>query len=278
MNPSPEQVKNTSSGPVIQRADWDGALKEQRATSAEVILKAALQKSPSGGSGAFLGLADDGQRYWIKPLNNAQGERVPITEKIVGRMGHLLGAPTCEIRTILISEEFAGWEFRPSRKLEPGIAHASLHVEHAIFTRTLDHRMDDDNSRRYAFLFALYDWCWGGDAQGLLAVKDENRFYSHDHGWYLPPEGKTWTIADLDANVDVPHELSTKHNDIGASAAEEVARVLEGVTKNVLQGALAAIPSVWPVTDEELEWTGFFFEKRASMVAERLRQRFRRES
>lgn len=278
MNPSPEHANKPPSVPVVQRADWDGAFKGQRPTNAEVILKVALQKSSSGGSGAFLGLADDGQRYWIKPLNNAQGERVPITEQIVGRMGNFLGAPTCEIRTIFISEEFAGWEFRPSRKLETGIAHASLHVENAIFTRALDHCMDDDNSRRYAFLFALYDWCWGGDAQGLLAVKDENRFFSHDHGWYLPPEGKTWTVADLDANVDVPHELSTQPNGIGASAAEEVARVLEGVTKNVLQDALAAIPSAWPVTDEELEWAGFFFEKRASMVAERVRQRFRRAS
>ena len=193
-------------------------------------------------------------------------------------MGNILGAPTCEIRTISISEEFAGWEFRPGRTLEPGIAHASLHVEDAIFTRGLDRRMDDDNSRRYAFLFALYDWCWGGDAQGLLAAKDENRFYSHDHGWYLPPEGPNWTAADLAAQVDTPHELSTSPNGIGASAAEEVARKLEATESDMLQNALAGIPSVWPVTDDELEWVGFFFEKRAPIVAQRVRQRFRRTS
>lgn len=278
MNPAPEHSKTTRALPVIQRADWNGLLNGQRATTAEVALKAALQQSRTGGSGAFLGLADDGQRYWIKPLNNAQGERVPITEQIVGRIGNLLGAPTCENRTIAISEEFAGWEFRPGRTLEPGIAHASLHVEHAIFTRALNHRADDDNSRRYAFLFALYDWCWGGDVQGLLAAKDENRFYSHDHGWYLPPEGKTWTVADLDANADVPHELPTNPNGIGASVAEEVAASLEAAKRSALQKALAGIPSVWPVNDDELEGVGFFLEKRAPIVAQRIRQRFRRAS
>ena len=118
----------------------------------------------------------------------------------------------------------------------------------------------------------------GGDVQGLLAAKDENRFYSHDHGWYLPPEGKTWTVADLDANADVPHELPTNPNGIGASVAEEVAASLEAAKRSALQKALAGIPSVWPVNDDELEGVGFFLEKRAPIVAQRIRQRFRRAS
>ncbi|MCH8113676.1 MAG: hypothetical protein IH905_17260 [Proteobacteria bacterium] len=278
MNPSPEHNASSSSFPIVQRGDWDGVFDGQRTTAADVLLKATLQKSPDGGSGAFLGLANDGQRYWIKPLNNAQGERVPITEQIVGRVGSLLGVPTCEVRTISISEDFAGWEFRPGRALEPGIAHASLNVEDAIFTRALDRHMDDDNSRRYVFLFALYDWCWGGDVQGLLAAKDDNRFYSHDHGWYLPPEGPNWTINDLAAQADIPRELSTNLDGVGVSAAEEVASMLESMERDQLQSALSGIPSVWPASDDELEWVGFFLEKRAPLVAQRIKQRFRSPS
>ena len=259
----------------MQRADWNGLLQAQRATVAEVHLKAPLQPSSVGGSGAFLGLADDGHRYWIKPLNNAQGERVPITEQIVGRAGSLIGAPTCEVRTIAVSEEFAGWEFRPGGRLEPGIAHASLHVEEAVDTRELDYRVDDDNSRRHAFVFALYDWCWGGDVQGLLAVREENRFYSHDHGWYIPPEGPAWTIAALESQVEAAHELSTSIDDISAGIADEVAAALEAVQRDAIRQALATIPSIWPVSDEELEWVGFFLEKRAPAVGQRMRQKFR---
>ena len=258
----------------MHRADWNGLLTGQRPTSAEVRLKAPLQQSSAGGSGAFLGLADDRRRYWIKPLNNAQGQRVPITEQIVSRVGKLIGAPTCEARTIAVGQELAGWEFRPQRRLEPGIAHASLHVEDAVFVSALDRRVDDDNPRRHAFLFALYDWCWGGDVQGLLAVREENRFYSHDHGWYLPLEGPTWTVADLESQADVPHELPGKIDGISSGAAEEVAKALEGARMDRLQEALAAIPAIWPVSDDELECVGFFLEKRAPAVAQRIRKRF----
>ena len=274
----PEQSHATRAPSAVRRADWNGLLTAQRATTADVQLKATLKQSSAGGSGAFLGLGDDRQRYWIKPLNNAQGERVPVTEQIVGRAGNLIGAPTCKVRTIAIGDEFAGWEFRQGQALEPGIAHASLNVEDAVFTRALDHRVDDDNSRRHAFVFGLYDWCWGGDVQGLFALRDENRFYSHDHGWYLPPEGPTWTIDELEAQVDMSHELSTNVDGIGASIANEVAAALEAVQRNSIRDALAMIPSNWPVNDDELECAGFFLEKRAPAVAQRIRRRFGRIS
>lgn len=260
----------------MQRSDWNGLLAGKRTATPEVSLKATLQQSSAGGSGAFLGLGDDGQRYWIKPLNNAQGERVPITEQIVGRAGRLIGAPTCEVRTIVISEEFAGWEFRSGRRLESGIAHASLNVDDAVLTRALDRRLDDDNSRRYAFVFALYDWCWGGDVQGLFALRQENCFFSHDHGWYLPPEGPAWNVAELDAHVEDAHELSADQGGISGSSIDEVAAALEAVQRDAILQALARVPSIWPVADDELECVGFFLEKRATAVAQRIRQRFRR--
>lgn len=262
--------------PSITRPDWNGLLKDQRPAAPDIELKATLQKSSEGGSGAFLGLADDGQRYWIKTINNAQGERVPITEQIVGRIGSLIDAPTCRVQTIGIDSNFVGWEFKSGKKLEQGIAHASLHVEDAVLNRALDHRVDDDNVKRHAFVFALYDWCWGGDIQGLLAAKEENKFYSHDHGWYLPPEGAQWNIAELEAKVDTAHEMQKNEDGIDHSAADEVAMALEAVQKENIRNALSCIPSAWPVNDAELECVGFFLEKRTAAVAQRIRQRFRR--
>jgi hypothetical protein len=243
--------------------------------NAELRLQAVLRQSNAGGSGAFLGLASDGERYWIKPLNNAQGQRVPITEQIVGRAGQLVGAPTCVVRTIAIEKEFAGWEFRPGHRLEAGIAHASHHVADAVETRTLDRHVDDDNARRYIYVAALYDWCWGGDVQGLMAIKEENRYYSHDHGWYLPPEGANWTVEELEARANTPHELAVNDHGSSAQFCDGVAATIEALKRNQIRQALSAIPASWPVTDDELECVGFFLEKRACAVAERIRRRSR---
>lgn len=260
-------------GFTIARSDWEGLLEGRRRSSADVALVMPLQDSDSGGSGAFLALASDERRYWIKPLNNCQGERVPITEQIVGRVGALIGAPTCEVRTVAIPPELTGWCFRGNHPLEPGIAHGSLHVDDCVETRTLEFRSQDDNRRRHCFILALHDWCWGGDGQWLRVERDDQRYYSHDHGWYLPPEGAVWSSTELERLVDEPRELPDSGQDFGIWAAAEVANQLEAVNRNRLIEVLEAIPDEWPVSDEELEAVGFFLERRARTVADRIRTR-----
>jgi hypothetical protein len=109
-----------------------------------------LRQSTSGQSGSFLVLADDQRRYWCKSLNNFQSPRVPITEQIVGRLGALIQAPTCEAQLVRL-DELVGWEIRPGsdRRVEPGWAHGSLAVDPGVETRELGHRRDDDNRRRH---------------------------------------------------------------------------------------------------------------------------------
>ena len=71
--------------------DWQGLI-AKRPAEADVVLDMALQQSKAGGSGAFLAAGNDGLRYWVKTLNNGQGERVPATEQIIGRVGSLIEA------------------------------------------------------------------------------------------------------------------------------------------------------------------------------------------
>ena len=83
---------------MLTRGEWVSLLEGWRRVDAERYVIAPLLKSSVGGSGAFLGHADDQRRYWIKPLlNSDQGTRVPITEQIVGRVGALIGAATGEV-------------------------------------------------------------------------------------------------------------------------------------------------------------------------------------
>ena len=211
----------------------------------------------------------------MKPTNNRQGPMVPVTEQIVGRAGVLIGAPTCEVRTAAVPQAIQGWEFRPGHSLEPGIAHACLEVENAVEVRQrLERRNDDDNASRHVYIMALFDWCFGDDAQWLSALDDNGKFYSHDHGWYLPPNGPNLTEAAMRAEVDRAHELTDPGDGIVDEDVLAAADSLRAVSRDDLLEVLTAIPQQWSVSNADLERVGSFLEARAPAAADRLITRF----
>lgn len=259
----------------VQQGDWLGLVAKMRHTAAEVTIDTILHPGTNGGSGAFLARCDDGERYWIKSMQNGHGPRVPITEQVVARVGKLIGAPTCEVRTATISSELVGWQPRCGQPLEQGIAHASRAVERCFEVRALESRSKDENSLRHLRIMALHDWCWGGDQQWLMHTADDSAFYSHDHGYFLPPEGPTWSESTLLAAASEPHELADSGNGISKEQVQSVALLLKSVTRGQIAAALRFVPASWPVSDDELECLGYFLEVRAPDVADRLEQRFR---
>jgi len=106
-----------------------------------------------------------------------------------------------------------------------------------------------------------------------MQLTAENRFFSHDHGWYLPPLGPGWGMDILEESVDLAHELPINRSGVSLPHVDRVARRLEKVSRDQLVDILLRIPSTWPVTDEELETLGFFLERRAPAAADRLRQK-----
>ena len=223
----------------------------------------------------LLALGDDGQRYWVKVTSNPQGPMVPVNEQIVARCGELIGAPTCGVRVVEVPEALAGPV--AGVHVDAGLAHGSMDVADTVNGLFLDYRSDDDNPRRHAGLFALHDWCWGRDSQWLFAMSDERKTYSHDHGNFFPggPDWPTRTES-LVASVDEPHRLQDEvaRSDPGGldrAAVREVADALDAVTADDLVRVLSGIPPEWPVRDSELELLGFFLERRAPQVAERMR-------
>lgn len=90
---------------MVSLDEWSGLLENERTTEPEVVLRAPLEKHKKGGSGSFKGLGTDGNRYWIKPLNNNQDPRVIITEQIVARAGEIISAPCCPVRLIGILDD-----------------------------------------------------------------------------------------------------------------------------------------------------------------------------
>lgn len=229
-----------------------------------------LRPSSVGGSGAFLVLADDGRRYWCKPLNNMQSARVTITEQIVARLGALIGAPVCEPQLVRL-DAIAGWEFRlgTGRVVEPGWSHGSVAVDPALETRSLEHRPEDDNRRRHSGIYALCDWLAGSDVQWLYATDEDNAYYSHDHGFFLT--GPDWTIASLDAAKDGNFAISVPPDGLDPEALVAYADALEALTREGIEAEVSKLPAEWPVSDEELVAVRDFAEHRAGPAAGRLR-------
>lgn len=235
---------------------------------AGVTATAALQRSTSGGSASFLVLADDGNRYWCKVLDNPQGDRVPINEQLVARLGSLIGAPVCTAELVYMPGALAGWEYRNGTPLVEGWAHGSLAVEPVVETRVLQDRALDNNARRHAGIYALYDWVGGNDPQWL--VRSDSAYFSHDHGHYLPG-GPAWTEATLQAAASSPFELGVPPLALDADELDRLAAALTGVTEEEIAACASKVPAQWPVSDAELDAVVAFVFSRRLTVAGRLR-------
>lgn len=252
---------------------WAAAL-EPRSNEGLLAIRVVLGPAAAvSGSQAFPVSSEDGRRWYAKAPNNPQGPRILATEYLVSEVGQLIGAPVCEVKPLAIPEVFAGYQVPNGPILTPGVASASREIQDAREMRpTLEHRDRDDNARRHAGVFALFDWCWGDDQQWLRVETADQMLYSHDHGFYLPPGGQDWTIASLQAGVDVAHPLGLPVEGLDVDELERLADALDAVDAASLRPLLASMPAAWPVSDDELREAGRFLERRAPAVAGRMRE------
>lgn len=252
---------------------WNGLLRGQRGNDCGLAIEAILPDGPgAGASQPFRVKATDGGVYWLKPCDNPQEKRVPVTEQVVARCGRLIGAPVCNVELIRIPAEFDGHRLSAERCIKTGIPHASADVPSALFERagTPTHRDRDENAARHAVLFALHDWCWGSDLQWLHDPKSDMMTFSHDHGNYLPG-GPRWSRDSLLAEVCQDHVMGAPLDGLDPEAFRKAANAVEAVSRDQLLSVLRLIPMEWPITDSDLEGVGYFLEFRRGPVAARLR-------
>lgn len=269
---------------MIRQADWHGRLagKRPEVTSTRAIRLVGWlpRKASQGQSKPQLAMAEDGRDYWVKHTGNPQGSLVLVNEQIVGRCGAHIGAPTCEVALVEIPPTLAQYE--SGSHIEPGLAHGSLDIPTAAFSRELQHRHSDDNVSRHAGVLALMDWCWGADDQWLYDSDDDEKTYSHDHGYFLP-YGPRWKHkrSEMETLVDQPSDsfqtlVANSHaTDVSEVALLAYADNLDQLTAEQIADILCVIPTHWPpddpVNDDDLEFLGYFLQRRASMTANRLR-------
>ncbi|MFC4535067.1 hypothetical protein [Sphaerisporangium dianthi] len=260
---------------MVELADWHGLVSERTNDYDGLQLVAMVAPGSRSWASPFRVVANDRNGYFVKTLESCSRDWARgslAVEYIVAQAGKLIGAPVCDTSLILIPEEFRGGEIRRGLPLVPGIAHASKALQHADERRdNLAYRNRDDNRVRHVGVYALYDWCWGSDAQWLHDVDNDQSIYSHDHGLYLPPNDGRIDSKFLQLSADEPNELPDSPAGLDGEAVEEVAEALEKIDRDALVNILCAVPASWPVTDEALATLGWFLEYRAPAVASRLR-------
>lgn len=259
---------------MVSESEWQGLVAGHRNDECELAVDAITRsRGDNGGSKPFQVRATDGQLYWLKPPDNPQGPRVPVTEQVVARCGALIGAPVCRVELVQIPAELNGHALDRNRKLQSEIAHGSADVSNATFVKqkTPAHRSSNDNAARHAYIYALHDWCWGHDSQWLHDAKRDMTTFSHDHGHFLPGNHK-WTVVRLRQHVDQPRELGADEAGLDPAAILEAAEAIEALTPDDLARVLRTIPASWDqIPDEDLECLGWFLDRRRPGVAQRLR-------
>lgn len=120
-----------------------------------LVLRAPLRRSSSG-SGAFLGLASDGQQYWVKAPGNPQGSRTLIAEMVAYGLGRMIGAPVPDNALIEIPASF-DWTYAEAHRLRGGTGHGSLNVDDVVVADEWGtYSRLDDNRRRQALILAIW--------------------------------------------------------------------------------------------------------------------------
>lgn len=248
---------------------WRGKLAGRVRGSAATRLVAPIEQSGSG-TAAFLGLADDGEFYWIKSIDNPQGLQSIVNEVLVSRIGEMLGAPVRPTKLISVSPSFAGWSMADGWPLGAGIAHGSLRLANTVEDDELRHVRMDDNARRHAQIVALWDLCMGDDPQWLFDLDAERSTWSFDHGFWFGGE-LGWTIDQLDRDADRGWAWPGSVRGIDSSELVRMADAIAGLSPELVMDAISGVPVEWGVIDEDLEAIGWFVHHRRVQVSERLR-------
>lgn len=271
-------VRGLTVAAVVVRSAWDG-LVSGRADPMNGPTMVLISGSAGGTwSSPIRVAADDGHDYFVKfpeACSDPADQASVAIEMIVARVGRLIGAPVVDAVVLQVPAAFHGHEIKPGVPLTSTVAHASRALDQCdeLGRPQLRARSQDDNRRRHAGVYALFDWFMGCDQQWLYDIDDDRSIYSHDHGLYLPPLGRGfWTDADLQVHVGQPHSLPDDPSGLSPAGVADTADALRKLQRSDLQLVLNQVPLSWAVSDVDLEALGWFLEERAPGVADRLEQ------
>lgn len=237
-----------------------------RTDRADLELEEILDEGTPESSSRFFPIqvkANDGRTYWVKTQTyNPEKAHYLVAAQVAARAGRLIGAPTCEAKTIRIGPSFHGRPLASGDVLSEQVAHASLQVEGSRPVDVLDRRYLSvgDNRFHYLALMAHFHWCLGADRDQWLFVESPTpRYVSHDHDLYL--DTPNWTnptrlkLTDQ-ANADRREVFTWEHGDLKQADGKRILEALDAVTPQDVAAVLGSVPSSWHVSNEMLAEIG----------------------
>lgn len=250
--------------------DWRHKLTSASRSLATVTLSTPLTSS-QGGSGAFLAIAEDGNKYWVKPANNPQGIKTLAAEVVIAGVGEALGAPVRPISLISIPPELQSWKYKNHLSLSSDIAHGSLDLGKSLVSIGWDHTAEDHNSHRQAFIYVLWDLCMGGDPQWLHDITDEYSIWSFDHGFWFGGDGE-WDSASLLLMADRSWQYDLDLENMSADGLRAAALAVRSLSDDEILASLSDVPIDWSISLDDLATLGGVLSHRREQVALRAEQ------
>lgn len=260
--------------PATTLDEWGGALSGLPRPHADLHLRAPIRLARSSGAGAFLGVADDGNKYWLKVPGNPQGNQVLVNEVIVEEIGRRIGAPVRARRLVEVGSELASsWPDFPVKRFggRHAIAHGSLHVEPSIDDDVMRYTKKGTNAQRQARLITLWDFCIGEDEQWLYDTSSSFDIWSYDHGFWFTTGQGDWNESVLTSLLHSDWSWRVMPSGIDPDELIVVAARIEALTKREILLAMSAVPVDWGTTDADLEIMGWFLHSRREAVGARAR-------
>jgi len=200
---------------------------------------------------------DDGSDYVVK---GSQAGKAIVNEQVVGRLGHLIGAPIPAIKIVNVPAELIAGNSAEISHVRPGLAHGSALQNNCTDKEGLGRTDVPENEKRFAALAVLYGWTHAGDRQLIYCLDKPQLVWSVDHGHFFPG-GPNWSVPSLQGvgAASVFPELAAVCE---PESIEEVISVLSTVKLEDIAAAVAAPPDTWAVTIEERKELAILLENR----------------
>jgi HipA-like protein len=210
----------------------------------------------------------DGQVYVVKgrQVGRDLGRHL-FNEHIVGRLGHIIGAPVGEVALVDVPSDLIAADQKLAHFL-PGLAHGSRFVSGYSERSGFEHTTVQENRQRYATLCVLFSWLGAGDHQFIFQKSPPNLVYSVDHGHFF---SENWTVESLARSPSAVMDPVFQCCALTTDELNEARVRLEGITEDDIAGTVGAPPDEWGVSLQDRIAMAEYLWKRRDELNQALR-------
>lgn len=251
--------------------DLSAARQERRPSYPKVVV---VDRVIPTGTKPPLVYADDNNAYILKFLHNDHGPEATINEVVVSVVGEAIGAPVAPWSIVRVPDDLR--QIIDERIIEPGLAFGSRVLPTVGVDRmgsTIANVNRDGNINRIPQLIALWHLCNALDIQVVFDSSEDNKIYSVDHGLWFGSHPYPWGLDRRSGFPDID-EVPLLREPIADECWDRAIQGLDSLDDSLIERILAAIPSEWNVSRNQIETlVGFVVSRKSSAILELRRYR-----